>query len=239
MAEVSGVAGAASERQIDIGTTRDDPIELVKSSFSIEKTRERVSQMESNPTPKRVAKRNWVRRPGFPAGSVIAIMSGIVILALLTTPIYGFTYQRQIASNAAPTSISDFYASGFDLALGSMMFRGALTQLPTQSLAIWLIVATSILVIVFGFFSLMGSNISARSRLGGLLVGHSGVVIAILGMVLVLLSFVATREIQNTVMLVIPPNEYWGDVVYPTVVALAVMGLIVSFSGLEVKSKAL
>lgn len=185
-----------------------------------------------------LAKGNMVRRPGFPAGSVASIVSGIIVLALLAMPAYDFQYMGSGLSTWI-VGIGDSYASGYDLGLGSVWLQGGLRQLASPYLIIWLIVATSIAVIIFGLLSLPHLDISARSQLWGLTGDRSGTLIAVSGLIVLLLSYAAVQVIRSTTLLEVHPFEYWGDVVFSTFFAMMIMGVIVFFSGLAIRHRSL
>jgi hypothetical protein len=231
------LAKAVSENQIGRGTSRDDLVKVIKSCLSIEEIKQKVGEMKNYGSLRSAIRGINARRRGFRFGSAASIISGIIILLLLIMPIYCFNHVVDLTSGTSITfSTGDFYATGYDLAFGFVMFPGLETSWVepiAQSPVIWLIIITSMATVVFGDIS--GPELGGKSRSRKMLVDHSGTLIVIMGLALFLLSCIALEDLSYTVQLVLWPYEYSGNVVFSTVDALMVMGGIVFFSGLEVR----
>jgi len=236
--ELLELAEEASGHDVDYETSRDGLIKVIKSSLSILEIKQRLGQEKSYPSPRSEAGRSAVHRTGFPTGSVFSIISGIFILLILLMPLYDFNSKSEVANYYInSTGIPDFYASGYDLALGYIMFQGAPTQLNTQFPAIWLLIIAGMAVILLGFAPIAGMGGDPNNSLLDLLVQHSGTLIAFLGFLLFILSFAIVNDLENSVPLVIGSYEYLGTVVFTTTEALIAMSGVTFFSGLMVNRR--
>jgi hypothetical protein len=222
------LAREVSEEKVDSTTSRDDLIRIIKSSLSINEIRQKINGKSSLEDSRGSARR---------IGSGASVISGLIIVVLLSLPLYDFSYLNFINSEFSPLNIGDNYASGYDLAQGSMTFQGSYQKLSTQSPIIWLIAAATIPVIVFGFLALLSSDVGAERGSRRIQRRHSGHLIAITGLILILLTIIQIAEFASPVLIIIGPLEYSGDVVVPTLAAVMVTEGGVFFSGLAINRR--
>lgn len=177
-------------------------------------------------------------RPGYPAGTIFAIIAGILVLIILALPLFYFggNYYDGVYVNLA---------SGYDLAFGSVPINGVRMSTYLNgygimaSLLLWLIVACGVSAIAFGLLSIPSSDAENKRTVRTWAGEHCGTIVAISGF----LVFVFALSLHFTFIGYTHGGTftgsnfwvaYWGGIIFWTQLTMMITGGVVAFSGLEI-----
>jgi hypothetical protein len=166
-------------------------------------------------------------RPGFPGGTILAIVSGVIILIMLGFPWFSLGYYD--------SGIPFQPTSGYDVALGSIQINGVWMSTYQGGigilgiLLIWLIIAGGVTIIALGWLSIPSSTTRSEKSLRTRAEEHSGTIIAITGLLISLFCLLMPYSA------IVGYTVYSEGIVLSTWLAELIMGGVAFFSGLEIR----